>query len=97
MVMAYPSNAGDVRAGAPARRADQQHSFGVGILAERSVDIVWLRWMGEMQIGVVVRMHPHGIDSGQDQPADHRLVRVSRDKQSLSWTCDREHRGLDRQ
>jgi hypothetical protein len=72
--VAYRGDPRDVRAGAPIGGRDQEHALRVGMRSKCGVDVGRLGWMGKVQLVVVMRVHPDGLDPGEDEPADDGLV-----------------------
>ncbi len=75
--------------------AGDQRAHGVRVLGEAPLELGRGRRVRQVQPVVPARVSPHRPYPGEDQPRDHRLVRVAAHQQFLVRAGDREHGGLD--
>jgi hypothetical protein len=96
-LVADPCDAGDVGAGAPVGRRDEQHALGIGMRRQRPAHVLRLRRVRKVALRIEVRVHPHRLHPTDDQSGDYRLVRIAADQQFLARTGDRHDRRLHRE
>lgn len=88
---------GQVRAGAVRGRCGHERAAGVGVLGERRLERLGGRRMGEMTLGIPLRIHPDGPDARKDQTRHHGFVRVTAYQQLLVRSGSGHHGRLHRQ
>ncbi len=87
----------EVRAAAVGRGARDQRTPCVRVGLEGPLEVLGGRGMGEVAFGVPARLDPDRLDTGDDQPRHHGLVRVASDQQLLVRPRGRQHGRLHRQ